>query len=1185
MAENKKFTPTPQQKQAVDCRGRQLIVSAAAGSGKTAVLAKRVLALISGETRVCSVDQLLIMTFTKAAAAEMRGRIADELGELLTEHPGDHNLRRQLALLPQARIQTVHSFCQSLLRQYFHLCDLSPDFRMEDEVECAQLKQNALEQVLEEAYSRGSADFMALADLLSDQRSDRPLENAVLEIYEKLRSHPAPERWLQFVPQQLSGDPETSDWHRLLRSETRQQCERVCAWLEEGLLQMEGDDKLLAAYGPAFSTCHAFCQDLCHTLTQSWDAASERLKEFAFPRLSSKKSDDPQLREEMKALFDRCKKALQALQGSALSVPMEVLRKECAQQAPLVACLCGLVSRFTQLYDGEKRQRNLLDFSDLEHRALALLTNPDGTPSPVALELRKELAEILVDEYQDTNEIQERIFAALMPESGSGFFVGDIKQSIYRFRLADPSIFRSRYQSSGLYGSEHTHWRMELNRNFRSRPEVLNLCNFIFSRVMSKEFGDIDYDEGQRLVVGKPAEGRVESELLLLTGKDSEERMGESEARLVAARIRELLETPRPGGLYQPEDFAILLSSYRSRAPVYEAALRRLGIPCSGAERDGFFESMEISVVLSLLRIIDNRRQDIPLISVLRSPIYGFDPDRLGRIRMCCPSGSFCDALEQAAQSDEACGRVLADLDGYCALAQDSTVAQLIQALYQETNAPGIFAAMDHGARRRENLQQLYQLALSFESGGVRGLHAFLRHIDGKIAAEEAPAVTENANGVQIMSIHRSKGLEFPVVFLPDLKKRFNTDDLKKPALFHSHIGIGLPHRDPALRVQYQTQIQRAIMQQEQKELRAEELRKLYVAMTRAREKLVLVIAGPRIMEHLQDLAWDARGGTLSPVRMQECSCAADWILSALLTHPAAGILRGACTGSFHCAPDDEETAGFRCRLLTVGEIPEQPGYHAARAEAAQISREEALELLGQTQLVYPHLAAAALPSKLTPTGAAKRLPDSGTAVGAPRRVRVQPFEEQPLPRQDALLRGTAFHRALEYLTPADGATDAALSGALDALAASGKLTAEQRGMLDQRQILAFLQSPLCARTAAAEQVLREYEFAALIPADSILHNGVQDRVLLNGAMDLLLMEEDGLTIVDFKTDRVTEETAEARAQHHRLQLSLYALAAEEICQKPVKETWVWFLRLGKGIRLHEAEEACARETEPPSCR
>lgn len=1170
MADKKEIRLTEQQKQAIHCRNRQLIVSAAAGSGKTAVLAKRVLALICDPKHPCSVDQLLIMTFTKAAAAEMRGRIADELGELLAQNPGDKNLRRQLALLPQARIQTVHSFCQNLLRQHFHLCDVSPDFRQGDEIEFTQLKQAAMEQLLEEAYAQADPDFMALADLLSDQRSDRPLENAVLEIYEKLRSHPNPQAWLQLIPAQLSGDPETASWYRLLLKDAQKQCENIRNWLAEGLLQMEGDEKLLAAYGPAFSSFHAFCTDLSQALAQGWDAAFQVLQTLPSPSLSSKRSDDPVLREEMKSLFARCKKALQALQSGSLAISMETLRAECATQAPLVQALCRLVSRFTQLYDAEKRQRNVLDFGDLEHKALALLTDEAGHPSELALELRKELSEILVDEYQDTNEIQERIFTALMPENGSGFFVGDIKQSIYRFRLADPTIFRSRYQESAGYGSETaSHWRMELNRNFRSRPEVLNLCNFIFSRVMSETFGDVDYDEGQRLVAGKPAEDRVDSELLLLTGKDSEERMGESEARLVASRIRQLLDTPRPdGSLYRPEDFAILFSSYRSRAPVYEAALRKLGIPCSGAERDGFFESMEISVLLSLLRVIDNRRQDIPLISVLRSPLYFFSPDALGRIRMAAARGSFCDGLEHQAKTNDACARVLADLDAWCTLAEDSTVAQLIQAIYRKTGAPGLFAALDNGARRGENLRQLYQMALSFESGGVRGLHAFLRYIDGKIAAEEAPAGTESSGGVQMMSIHRSKGLEFPVVFLPDLNKRFNTDDLKKPALFHQRIGIGLPHRDPILRVQYRSQIQRAIIQKEQEELRAEELRKLYVAMTRAKEKLVLVIAGAKVTEHLQELAWDARDGVLSPHRMREYTCAADWILLALLTHPAAGVLRGACTGDFRCALPSQETQGLLCRVLPVEAIPELTQYDPARAAASQISREEAHCLLAQTELAYSHLAASALPSKLTPTGAARRLPEGGTAVGMPRQVKVQLFEETPLSREDALLRGTAFHRALQYLMPADGADETALCSALDTLVSSGKLTEAQRGLLNLPQLLAFLQSPLAAETASAKQVLREYEFAALIPADKILHNGVQDRVLLNGAMDLLIQREDGLVIVDFKTDRVTEETAASRAQHHALQLSLYAMAAEEIFQKPVLETWVWFLRLGKGIQI-----------------
>lgn len=1170
MAETKAITLTEQQRKAIECRGKQLIVSAAAGSGKTAVLAKRVLALICDPNAPCNVDQLLIMTFTKAAAAEMRSRIGDELGKLLAQNPGDKNLRRQLALLPQARIQTVHSFCQSLLRQHFHLCDVSPDFRQGDEVEFTQLKQRAMEQLLEEAYAQADPEFVALADLLSDQRSDRPLEVAVLEIYEKLRSHPDPEKWLQLTSAQLFGDPETSSWCRDLLSDTQQRCLKIRSWLAEGLVQMQDDVKLMAAYGPAFSACHDFCTAFLDSLQQDWNAAWRVMQMLEIPKLSSKRSDDPELREEMKNLFGRCKEALQSLQSGCMSISVETLQEECAAQAPLVRALCHLVSRFTQLYDAEKKQRNLLDFSDLEHKALALLTDEHGKPSATALELRKELAEILVDEYQDTNEIQARIFEALMPQSGSAFFVGDIKQSIYRFRLADPEIFRSRYRESAVYGMQDAPlWRMELNRNFRSRPEVLNLCNFIFSRVMSETFGDVDYDEGQRLVAGKPADDRVDSELLVLTGQDSEERMGESEARLVAARIRQLLDTPRPdGSLYRPEDIAILFSSYRSRAPIYEAALQRLGIPCGGAERDGFFESMEISVLLSLLRIIDNRHQDIPLISVLRSPLYFFSADMLGRIRLAAGQGSFCDGLIKLAQEDEACANVLQDLDALCAQAEDNTVAQLIQLIYRKTGAPGLFAALDRGDRRRENLQQLYRMALAFESSGVRGLHAFLRYIDGKIAAEQAPAAAEITGGVQMMSIHRSKGLEFPVVFLPDLNKAFNTDDLKKTVLFHSRVGIGLPYFDQEKRVRYKTQMQQAIVHRTQEEMRAEELRKLYVAMTRAQEKLILVAAGAKIKERLQDLSWDARDGSLSPQRMGEYTCAANWILAALLTHPSGDVLRDACTGDVARALESDETVGLQCQILTPETIPSPVRYHSAHEMSIQISEEAVAELLTQTQKTYAHLQASALPSKLTPTGAVKRLPEGATAVGVPQQVEIRLREDVPLSREDALLRGTAFHRALEFLTPADGADEGVLRQALDKLVDAGYLTEAQRAMLNLPQILAFLQSPLAAETVTATEVLREYEFAALIEADRILHNGVQDKVLLNGAMDLLIRREDGLVIVDFKTDRVTEDTMQMKAQHHALQLSLYAMAAEEIFRQPVCETWVWFLRLGKGIQL-----------------
>ena len=456
----------------------------------------------------------------------------------------------------------------------------------------------------------------------------------------------------------------------------------------------------------------------------------------------------------------------------------------------------------------------------------------------------------------------------------------------------------------------------------------------------------------------------------------------------------------------------------------------------------------------------------------------------------------------------------------------------------------------------------------------MRGLHAFLRRIDQKLAAGEDVEGKAPSGGVQIMSIHRSKGLEFPVVFLPDLNKAFNMDDLKKPVLFHQDVGIGLPYRAAGLRMQYKTQLQNAIALRLRRELRAEELRKLYVAMTRAKERLVLVIAGAKIAEHVQDLSWDAKTGVLRPDRMADCPCAADWVLSALLTHPAAGALRSLCTGSFTLAPDDEDTQGLICRVLSPEDIPQGPPYTGAGAsEAPTEAAADCQRLLEQAEQAYPHLAAAALPSKLTPTGVSKLYPDAGSAGGTARQVKVHLYQEVPKTAEEAARRGTAFHRALQFLDPAQCGTAQALSRAMEQLEEEGRITPEQRSLIEEDRLLAFLQSPLAKRAQTARRVLREYEFGALIPANRILHNGVEDPVLLNGAIDLLLFEPDGLTVVDFKSDRVTPETLVAQAETHRLQLQLYAMAAEAVFEQPVKELWVWFLGCGRGVQLSAGEQ------------
>ena len=1172
---------TPQQRLTVECRGGSLIVSAAAGAGKTAVLVQRVLGLLTDPQSPCGVDELLVVTFTNAAAGEMRQRIGDRLRELLAADPGNNWLRRQLGLLSSARIQTVHAFCQSLLREHFSLCGIEPDFRLADETQCQLLKEQALQDTLEAAYEAGKPGFHALCDTLTDGRTDRVLEQAVLTMYERLRSHPYPEKLLALLPVLCAADPEGLFWMAELRKNAARLLEDALADLEQTLELAKTEEACAKGYGPALESDLLQGRALLAAISQGWDQGRSALSDIQNISLKPCKGVDKAFLERIKSGRARYQKALKTLKESYFYQNLSAIRAEGAQLAPMVEAICGLVSDFSLRYREEKRHRGLLDFSDLEHETLGLLLDAKGQPTDLARRLQAEFREVLVDEYQDTNDIQEKIFCALRAKGDSAFFVGDVKQSIYRFRLAEPELFLDRYKKSITFtGVENGDLKLSLNRNFRSRPEVLALCNAVFSRTMTEAFGDVEYDEEQRLYAGRETEGSVPSEVLLLDcpsepDDDEQEARTVREAGLVARRVRRILreervrdgDTDRPA---RPEDIAILLSSFTNKAPVFRAQLEKLGIPC-GMGGGEFFGTVETSVMLSLLRVLNNRRQDIPLVSVLRSPLYFASPELLAEIRLLAPEGDLLDGLEQAAATHPLCARVLSDLDRWWESARELPLSRLVRLIYDETGAEGIFSALDGGLQRLRNLRRLEELCRPFDNAPY-GLAAFLRWIDRKLQEDKPLEEPEGeSGGVRLLSIHRSKGLEWPFVILPDLSKQFNEDDTKKSVLFHPHLGVGLRLRQQDTRAEFRTQLQQAIILRTRAESRAEELRKLYVAMTRAREKLILVMSDKDIRKRVQAVA-EATGGAPTPQWLSQQRDAMSWLLAALLSHPGCRELRALCPDSIPVG-DDSRAEDLICRVLEDTDDLEADSGRYRPADIPAKEREDAAygPLLARSKAVYAHLPASRLPSKLTPTGLRELIPESGQVFGTPNRAAARDHHPQPLaqPDRQALQRGTAMHALLRR---ADLKRCTTLEGVLeqaDLLAEKGYLNPEERALVWPEPIAAFACSELGRRTMEASRVLREYEFGVLLDAADLLEDGpAGEEILLNGAIDLLLFEDESMTIIDFKTDRVQPGREEAQAEEHALQLALYARAAEELFDLPVRERWVWFLRTGTGVSV-----------------
>ena len=1182
---------TKSQQAVVEDRGGRVLVSAAAGSGKTRVLVERLFRRVLGEEQA-DLDDFLIITYTRAAAAELRERIAQELGRRMAEDPGDRHLQRQLLLVYQTDIKTIDSFCTALLRENVHLLDLgeqgglTADFRVLDEGEAELLRQRVLPRVLESFYTGMTPGQTQLADCFGFGRDDRGLEELVLELHSKVQSHAYPHRWLEEQRQSWASLPEDggeTEFGRALLTRLARKARHWADLLTRAGEELRSDGALEKAYGPAFASGTAQLEALAEAAETGWDAAAGRLPDF--PRLSpARKCEDPALKEKMQTLWNRCKK-----ESAAFCAILETTGAETGEDlrrsAPAMEALLALCVDFSAAYQQEKLRRNVTDFSDQEHYAVRLLLGEDGRPTPLAAVMSERYLEVMVDEYQDTNQVQNCIFDALARGGRSLFTVGDVKQSIYRFRLADPTIFLEQYRRypDAAEAEEGEPRRILLSQNFRSRKEVLDAANFVFSAIMSREMGEVEYGEAERLYFGAaylpPREDCLTEFHLLLPPQDDGEAekvpAALLEARMAADRIASLLSegfpvTDEDSGELRPcraEDIVILMRSPGPRLRHYARALTERGIPCATQENEDFFSAMEVAVMCSLLEILDNPRQDVPLIAVLRSPLAGFSPDRLALIRGRHPEGDFYEAL--AAFGEEDCEEFLTRLADLRSLARDMSVHRLIWRIYNQWNVLGVFGAMSGGGRRRENLVALYEHAKSFESAGYKGLFAFVTHLRRLLESGEQPVTASGASsgGVQIMSIHKSKGLEFPIVLLTDLGKRFNRADLQTPVLVHPRLGLGPLYIDLDRRIRYPTIAREAVSGLVSRESRSEEMRVLYVGMTRAKEKLILTASMPAAGRRMKEL------GALSalPVPAETVDggrSMAEWILLPLLRRWEAAPLRdlaGQEAEDFSLTEDalwqvflHKDTPGI---CLPAG--TEAGGNSAADAPALPVNR-EALDF------VYPYAAACTAPTKITATQLKGREKDREIV-----QETIQPYVRRDFSAPRFLSgrrpltgaeRGTATHLVMQHL-PLEEDTD--VGAVVEDLAARRFLTREQAEAVDQAAVRRFLASPLASELRKADRVEREFRFSLLMPGEKYfpeLDGG--EEVLLQGVVDLFAVRDGGVTVVDFKTDYVTEDTLPEKIAHYRPQLEAYSAALERILELPVKHRILYFFCAGQAVEV-----------------
>ncbi|HHV56908.1 MAG TPA: helicase-exonuclease AddAB subunit AddA [Firmicutes bacterium] len=1259
---------TEEQRQAIGAAPGNILVAAAAGAGKTAVLVERVIRRVLDPARPVDIDRLLVVTFTEAAAAEMRQRIGRALEAALAADPGSAYLQRQLALLGRAAISTLHSFCLKAVRRYFYQLELDPGFKVMDEAEADLVAHEVLDELWEEEYARevdAPGPFAHLLDCYSSAGSDDELKDLLLKLHAFSRSQPWPEHWLREAAASFSLPPDAeltaTPWARPLREYAARQLEQAALCLERAAVlaaRPGGPEPYLAVLKEEQSALQALAGE---ARAGTWEELRAGLA-YSFDRLPSVRREevDPELKKQVTDLRDAAKKILKDLREDVFGRPPADLLAELTHVAPAVRTLVELALAFGRRYQAAKHARGRLDFADLEHYALRLLLAAEAAPgelkpSALARELTAEYAEVFVDEYQDINPVQDAILSLISGQDTPRphlFQVGDVKQSIYRFRLAEPRLFLAKYHGypTAAGGRER---RISLRANFRSRAEVIAAVNFIFRQLFTPAVGGFTYDAEAELVAGArypdpPAGGAsaaapvevhlIERQAPEVEVNEKEEDAAasldlsalEKEALVIGRRIQAMVRgTPeRPGPAFQVwdkaaqsyrpvtyRDIVILLRTVQGRAATILEVLRELEIPAYADLAGGYFDAPEVATLLSLLEIIDNPYQDIPLAAVLRSPLVGLSAEELAAVRLAAPEGEFSAAVWAAAagSAPEGCGAALteklahfrAQLEEWRTAARRGTLAELIWRIYRETGYLAYVAGLPAGAQRQANLRALYDRARQFESFGRPGLFRFLRFLK-RLKEQEgdlgtARALGENENVVRVMSIHKSKGLEFPVVFVADLGKQFNLDDLKGDILLHRDLGLGPLVVDLNLRLKYPSLAYRAIQVVGREETLAEELRILYVALTRARERLVLVGSAPNLDARCRHWAQVAGGPgwELAPGDILGARTYLDWLGPALARHPAGEVLRA---GLPVLAPDPAVAADpsrWELHLYPAAEVAalaeprapadsNEPGAAQVSAPGEPEDPELAEAVRARLTWRYPQAATGGLAAKVSVSELKQRaLLGAGREEEEAPGHRLYPVRPAERPRfaggsgeLAGAARGSAAHLVLQHLDLSGDLSPAGIEAQVAKLTEREFLNPEEAAGVDAAALAAFFAGPLGQRlTSRPAAVRREVPFSLRLPAGEVYPAAAltpteaTEPILVQGIIDCLVAEPEGWLLLDFKTDAVPPAVLAARLPGYQKQVELYVRAVTAWSRRPVSEAYLYFLAAGRAVRVFPTPE------------
>lgn len=1222
---------TAEQKQVIESRDKNLLVSAAAGSGKTAVLVERIIRMVTDPSHPIDIDKLLVMTFTNAAAAEMRERVGAAIEQQLAGQPGNEHLQIQAALVHHAQITTIDSFCLNLIRNHFNRLELDPAFRIGDEGELTLLKADVMQDMLEDCYALGDMRFEQFVETYAQGKSDAGIEDYIMQAYTFSQSNPYPDKWLAACKEELELQGEDDlmqmPWMQFLMEDLKRQIGELCVQAADALETCR-DDEFLCAYVPMFE------QDIKCLRTiggaADFEAAYESLAGVAWERLATVRSKevDPEKKAYVTGCRDRMKKAvgkMRELYGFA--GPQEMLSDlKCTGEA--VGKLLELAGEFSRRYQEKKRERNLVDFNDLEHEALKVLTGyEDGELryTDVADELSAQYEEVLVDEYQDSNLVQETLLHAVSRERfghPNVFMVGDVKQSIYKFRLARPELFLEKYDSYAAYGAEGSGCqKIELHQNFRSRNEVLSGINAVFYRIMTKNLGNIRYTEDAALHPGASfaeIDGRTAGipELLVVdTGAVSLQQLDEEaadftaremEAKLITAKIREL--TDQEGGIQvwdkrlngvggyrtaQYRDMVILLRSTTGWTETFLSVLMNEGIPAYAESRMGYFTTIEVETVLSILAVIDNPMQDIPLAAVLKSPVVGATDAELAgvmayyrkRATKAQDRGLYAAAkrvLDDWKQEETGTGTELVEavcrkldgffgrLDGFRQMSTYLPIHKLIYHIYENTGYYDYVSAMPAGETRRANLDMLVEKAAAYEQTSYKGLFHFIRYIENlkKYNTDfgEATTVGEEDNTVRIMSIHKSKGLEFPVVFLAGMGKKFNKRDVYGKILIDPELGIGTDYLDLERRLKTTTLKKNVLRRKMELDGLGEELRVLYVALSRAKEQLIMTGTDRYLKKSMEKFAQvPVVDGQVPYTILSTAGSYLDWMLMGM---------SGGCSQIRLTEVPVQEIVGEEL-VRQVKNRQSREGLLGL--DCTQVYQEEIRDAMERhLNYRYPYEADIRLHTKMS----VSELKQQGQMVDEAESIRQSgPLEEgriaapRPLSGAAALdrgygaTRGTAYHRAMELLPFHRMGCRLDVQAYLDSLVERKQFAAESRRLVDAAVIWRFLQSELGRRMSLAQKegrLHKEQQFVVGIPAREMGAGDSDELIVIQGIIDAYLEEDGQLVVVDYKTDQV--DRVETLAEHYKNQLKYYQRALEQMTGKAVKGTILYSITLQQEV-------------------